>query len=207
MMKIVFLTTGLLRTNSYLIFKEGEKDAILIDAGGDVEKIMHVARENGVTIKHLLLTHGHFDHIGACAELKRQGAKIYIHELDKRKVETDESLCGFSGIKVEKFTPDVVLRGGEELLVSGFSVKVLHTPGHTSGSVCYVLSDVIFSGDTLFSQSFGRTDLGDGNIKLLSDSIINKLFTLDGNYTVYPGHDSATDLDTERRLNPIFYYV
>lgn len=207
MMKILSLTTGLLRTNSYLIFKEGEKDAILIDAGGDVEKIERIASENGVNIKHLLLTHGHFDHIGACAELQRKGVKIYIHELDKRKVETDESLCGFSGIKVEKFTPDVILYGGEELLVSGLSVKVLHTPGHTSGSVCYVISNVIFSGDTLFSQSFGRTDLGDGNVKLLSDSIINKLFALDGNYTVYPGHDSATDLDTERKYNPIFYYV
>ncbi len=201
------LTTGLLKTNSYLIFNEGATEGVLIDAGGDIEKIYRCAKDNGVQIKHLLLTHGHFDHISAVAQMQRDGVKVYIHENDAKKVQTSECLCGFKIGTIEFFKPDELLSGGEMLNLSGIEIKVLHTPGHTSGSVCYIVDTVIFSGDTLFNQSFGRTDLGDGNVKDLSNSIINKLFALKGNYTVYPGHDCSTDLDTERKLNPIFYYV
>lgn len=207
MIKIIPFTAGPLRTNSYLIFQEGAFDAVLIDAGGNIEKIYRIARENGVEIKHVLLTHGHFDHVGAVAQLQKNGAKIYLHKNDVRKVQTQECTCGFSHFKIEEFTPDVILEGGENIVLCNVEFTVISTPGHTSGSVCYVVENAIFSGDTLFSGSFGRVDLGDGDIKLLSDSIINKLFTLNKNYTVYPGHEDTSELDWEREHNPILYYV
>ncbi|MBQ2714686.1 MAG: MBL fold metallo-hydrolase [Clostridia bacterium] len=206
-MKIVQFTTGPLRVNSYLIFKEGAKDAVLVDAGGSIDKIRQIANQNGVQIKHLLLTHGHFDHVGAVRELQKEGVLVYLHENDLRKVQTDECLCGFPNFKIENFTPDVLLNGGEKLTLCGIDFQVLHTPGHTSGCVCYITDNAIFSGDTLFCGSFGRTDLGDGDIKVLANSIINKLFKLEQDYLVYPGHEESTTIEFEKERNPIFYYV
>ena len=107
------------------------------------------------------------------------------------------------GINPEKFTPDVLLCGGEKLKIAGLDVDVIHTPGHSKGSVCYVVGNKIFVGDTLFFMSFGRTDFYDGNAKDLKNSIVNKLFALKGNYTVLPGHGEPTTLDFERVNNPI----
>ena len=206
-MNIIPFTAGPLRTNSYLVFEENCRDAVLIDAGGDIDKIRRIEKENGVSIKHLLLTHGHFDHVGAACELQRSGVKVYLHQNDVKKVQTEECLCGFANFKIENFTPDVILQGGEVLSLCGIDFTVISTPGHTSGGVCYLTKDSLFSGDTLFCGSFGRVDLGDGDIRLLSDSIINKLFTLDKNYTVYPGHEDYSDIESEKAHNPIFYYV
>ena len=206
-MEILSFTTGPLGVNSYLVFVEGEKSAILIDAGGDINKIHHYAESNGVVISHLLLTHGHFDHVGAAAELQREGCIVYLHENDWSKVQTSEGLCGFSGFSVPTFTPDFVVQDGDVLELAGLKIKVLHTPGHTSGSVCYIIENVIFSGDTLFSRSFGRTDLGDGSIRALANSIVNKIFALNGNFRVCPGHEGESELDFERKVNPILYYV
>lgn len=202
-MRIISFTCGPLQAQSYLVFDESRSDAILIDAGGDEFKILRIAQENGVNISAVLLTHGHFDHTGACKYLQDAGVKIYLHEKDKILVTTDEGSCGF-GLSSDKFEPDVLLKGGENLSICGISIKVIHTPGHTNGGVCYVIDNNIFSGDTLFCGSYGRVDLG-GDIYQLKDSIINKLFKLKGDFTVYPGHQIKTLLSKERISNPILY--
>lgn len=202
-MNIIKFKCGPILACSYLLYNDGTEDAILIDAGGDLDKILRIANENGVKVSAVLLTHGHFDHVGACADLQKLGAKIYIHKNDEKLVLTNEGECGF-GIKVDKFTPDVFLCGGEELNLFGIDIKVIHTPGHTAGGVCYQIENNIFSGDTLFLGSYGRVDLG-GNIAELKNSIVNVLFELKGDFDVYPGHDRMTTLDREREFNQIKY--
>ncbi len=202
-MNIVKFKCGPILACSYLLYNDGIEDAILIDAGGDLDKILRIANENGVKVSAVLLTHGHFDHVGACANLQKLGAKIYIHKNDEKLVSTDAGECGF-GIKVNKFTPDVLLCGGEEFNLFGIDIKVIHTPGHTSGGVCYQIEESLFSGDTLFLGSYGRVDLG-GDIVELKNSIVNVLFNLKGDYDVYPGHDRTTTLSREREFNPIKY--
>ena len=196
-----------MRANSYLVYNEGAKEAVLVDAGGNYPKIIEIAHDNGVKITDVLLTHGHFDHIGAVKKLQEGGAKVYMHTNDVDKVQTDKSLCGITHIKIDTFTPDVLVWDSDVLCVAGLSVKVLHTPGHTSGGVCYLIDDALFCGDTLFRGSFGRTDLGDGNIRTLKDSIIDKLFALDNDTKVYPGHEGETTIGHEKEYNPIYYYV
>ena len=112
-------------------------------------------------------------------------------------------LAFYAGCKVDKFVPDVVVSGAETLDVCGLDVRVIHTPGHTSGGVCYVVGDSIFSGDTLFELSYGRTDFPTGSFKELKNSVVNKLFALKGDYKVYPGHGAPTTLQFEREHNPI----
>lgn len=202
-MNIIRFKCGPILACSYLLFNDGAKEGILIDAGGDIDKILGIANENGVKISSVLLTHGHFDHVGACYGLQKLGAKIFIHKNDEKLVTTDEGECGFH-IKVDKFTPDVLLSDGDEFLLCGIKVKVIHTPGHTAGGVCYLIENNIFSGDTLFLGSYGRVDLG-GDIVELKNSIMNSLFTLSGDFTVYPGHERPTTLSRERELNPIRY--
>ena len=151
----------------------------------------------------MLLTHAHFDHIGAAAALQREGAQIVLHRDDVKLIKSFQNLSVLAGVKVEHFTPDVTVAGGETLDVAGVSVKVIHTPGHTAGSVCYVAGDVIFSGDTLFALSYGRTDFPTGSFAQLKNSVVNKLFALEGDYKVLPGHEGPTTLDYERAHNPI----
>ena len=206
-MKIVTFQVGPMRANAYLVFKEGSKSALLIDAGGNYPRIIDVACENGVKIDYVLLTHGHFDHVGAVAKLQKDGAKVYMHTNDVDKVTTDKSLCGITHISVEKFTPDVLVWDGDKLELGDLLVEVIHTPGHTSGGVCYLIGDNLFSGDTLFHGSFGRVDLGDGNMRSLKESIIEKLFILPESTTVYPGHEEATTIGREKQYNPIYYYA
>ena len=205
-MKIVKFQIGPMRANSYLAFSEASNSAILIDAGGNYPKIQSIAHENGVKIEHLLLTHGHFDHIGAVKKLQDDGVKVYMHTNDVDKVTTDKSLCGLTHLNIDKFTPDILVWDGDRLELSGLTVEVIHTPGHTSGGVCYLIGEHLFSGDTIFHGSFGRVDLGDGNIRALRDSIVGKVFTLPDNTIIHPGHEDDTSVKYEKEYNPIYYY-
>ena len=158
----------------------------------------------------ILITHAHFDHIGGVAKLAEiaphdedKHVTVFMHEADADKISSYKNMGFAVGEKVEPFTPDVLLKGGEELAVSGVSVKVLHTPGHSEGGVCYLAEDKLFAGDTLFFCSYGRTDFYDGSFDKIKNSIVNKLFKLKGNYTVLAGHGEPTTLDFERKHNPV----
>ena len=200
-MKIVTLHTTMLETGTYDVINGGR--AFVVDPGADAERIIAAAEAEGAKIEWVLLTHAHFDHIGAAAALQREGAQIVLHRDDVKLIKSFQNLSVLAGVKVEHFTPDVTVAGGETLDVAGVSVKVIHTPGHTAGSVCYVAGDVIFSGDTLFALSYGRTDFPTGSFAQLKNSVVNKLFALEGDYKVLPGHEGPTTLDYERAHNPI----
>ncbi len=200
-MKILTFHTTELETNTYLVIN-GE-NAFVVDPGDGADMLTAAAEAEGAKIGWVLLTHAHFDHIGAAAELQRGGALIVMHRDDVPLVGSFKNLAFYAGKKVEHFTPDVTVSGGETLDVAGIAVKVMHTPGHTAGGVCYIAEDCIFSGDTLFELSYGRTDFPTGSFKELKNSIVNKLFALKGDYKVFPGHGAPTTLQFEREHNPV----
>lgn len=201
-MKIIQRVTGPVSVNTYLVINEQTKEGVLVDPGGNAEALEAVIAEEGVRLEAILLTHGHFDHIGACAFFQRKGVPVYIHRNDAEMLDSSANLGEAMGCPVEPLHADFELKGGETLALAGMKFSVLHTPGHTRGGVCYVAERTVFSGDTLFCESVGRTDFPGGNAEELLGSIRKKLFSLDGNYRVLPGHEESTDLDWERIHNP-----
>lgn len=191
-------------TNSYIVATE-KKNAALIDAPADADYILGEIEKRGLTLKMILLTHGHFDHVGAVADLaERTGCEVFIHELDLKKLSEDTD-----GLLINLFrVRGLRLYGGATAITEDDVIKldelefdVLHTPGHTSGSVCYITGDVMFTGDTLFARSVGRTDMPDGNYANLMYSM-EKIKDLGGNLRILPGHMCETSLDSERKYNP-----
>lgn len=202
-MDITRLTTGRVSSNTYIV-TDNDRDCIIIDCD-DGLKIKNFLESKGLLCKALLLTHAHFDHCNGAACLQKNGAKVYLHEADRPLLKSGGNLAAAMGQKFNEFIPDVSVNDGDTFNVCGFDVKVIHTPGHTVGSVCYIINDeVIFSGDTLFYLSVGRTDFPTGNQAQLSSSIKDKLFVLDKDYKIYPGHDRPTHLFFERENN---FYV
>lgn len=197
-MEIVTLRTGLYRTNTYLIIDNGE--AVAVDPGAEPDKISAVLEDRCATLKHILLTHAHFDHVGAVAALKKSGVTVYMSKTDRERY---EELCSIGeDIYVEPFDVDAELNDGDALSLIGHEFRVMQTPGHTPGSVCFILDDkTIFSGDTLFRLNVGRTDFIGGN---RSDQLrsLARLFALPHDFDVLPGHESPTTLFFERDKNP-----
>lgn len=193
-------------TNSYIVASE-QNNAVLIDAPDDAEYILDQLDIFEVSLKKIFLTHGHFDHIGAVADLVDEtGCEVYIHPLDKNKLtDNDEMLSVFFRAKgISNYTGDVTLFTENDILtLDELEFDVLETPGHTKGSVCFICGNVMFTGDTLFARSIGRTDMPDGDINAMMKSLI-KIADLGGNLTIYPGHMSPTTLDEERKYN---YYL
>lgn len=202
-MTIITFHTTQLETNTYLVIN-GER-AFVVDPGAEADAISDAARNAGAEIEEVLLTHAHFDHIGAVAELQRRGALVVMHAADAPLISSFKNLAFYAGTKVDRFIPDITVTGGETLNVAGTEVKVIHTPGHTAGGVCYLTSEGIFTGDTLFELSYGRTDFPTGSFKELKNSVLNRLFTIKGDLKVYPGHGAPTTLDFERTHNPILH--
>lgn len=167
MVSIKKIVGGYLRTNSYLIMSDIDKIAVLIDAGGGVDKIDKYLTENGVKLVALLLTHGHFDHMTVTNKLKeKHGLKIYIHKADEVMLKDKSNLNCIPGLNVEKCDADILLNGGETLSFGEMSLKVMHTPGHSKGSVTYILNDkFMFCGDTLFRESYGATHFPGGSME------------------------------------------
>ncbi len=204
-MKIITMELNAMGVNTYLLFEERGQSAVVIDPSAQPVRILETLKYYGVTLTDILLTHGHFDHIGAVAELKaKTNARIHIHPGDADMlIDPEKNLSVFASDRAVTAPPaDVLLEDGEQLDAGGLSFKVIHTPGHSPGSVCFLHEDGLFSGDTLFFMSIGRSDLPGGDEALLIRSIRNKLFTLPADYTVYPGHHRGTQLHFERDVNP-----
>lgn len=204
-MEIVSLITGPIEVNTYIVFGREPGKCFIVDPS-DTETVDAELEKRALCPTHILLTHGHFDHILAVAELKaKYGAEVAIHAAEADALSNSRvNLSIMSGFSVKPCKPDILLHGGETLSCAGFEIKVLHTPGHSKGSVCYVLDAerALFSGDTLFFMSVGRSDLRGGDPHELYDSIAYCLFRLEGDYRVYPGHMSKTTLQYERQNNP-----
>lgn len=189
---------GPLRANSYLLTADG-KEAVLIDCGG--AEPLAAAQARGLRIGFVLLTHGHFDHIGGCAALQRAGAKVGCAEGERALLNSADNLASLAGVPTEPFTPDLTFRGGDELDLCGLHIRVIATPGHTPGGVCFACGNSLFTGDTLFCGSVGRTDFPGGSAAALRQSV-RALLAMEGDMDVYPGHDEPTTLGYERKYNP-----
>jgi glyoxylase-like metal-dependent hydrolase (beta-lactamase superfamily II) len=199
------LPVGPLGANCYIAGDEKEKTGMVIDPGGDAGKIISEIGNLGLKIGKIVLTHGHGDHIGAANELKEAtGAEIAIHG-DDVAVMKDKGFYEMFWLDYKPVNqPDMLLKEGDVLAVGGLKFKVIHTPGHSRGSICLLGEGVLFSGDTLFNGSIGRTDLArwGGDYNTIIKSIRTRLLTLEDVITVYPGHGPKTTIGAERRGNP-----
>lgn len=200
------MQTGPLDVNTYIVHEKSSKECIVIDPG-DGERVKKYIDSVNLKCTHILLTHGHFDHMMGVAYLKKEtGAQVLIHEADAAALTSDKyNLSAFTGMTTEKCEPDGTLTDGDVVKAAGVEITTMHTPGHSKGSVCYIIESdkVVFSGDTLFYLSVGRTDLFNSDEKDLVYSILYKLYTLSGEYTVLPGHGEATELQFEKENNPV----
>lgn len=199
------MVVGAVATNCYLAENTRTKEALIIDPGDSAGKIAQIIKNEEVTPVAVLLTHGHFDHAMAAEELAQEfQIPVYAHEKEQETLETPRiNLSGMIGQSLA-FHADRYVRDGEELNLAGFRIQVLHTPGHTLGGVCYYLESekTLFSGDTLFCQSVGRTDFPTGSASTLIRSIKEKLMPLPDDTTVYTGHEDMTTIGMERKYNP-----
>lgn len=198
-MKLYHLQSGPLNVNSYFLVND-DNQAVVIDSGENYKKIKQVEQEYGFTIKALLLTHAHFDHSGNAKKLQDDGVKVYISKLDAPKLLNEDNLGSNFGRKFDYLVADYVFEDGQVLSICDFDIRVISTPGHTDGSVCFLIENALFTGDTLFFGSVGRTDFKSGNRNDMISSI-KKLYALEGDYSVYPGHDEFTTLERERKYN------
>jgi glyoxylase-like metal-dependent hydrolase (beta-lactamase superfamily II) len=201
-MKVLTLTVGSMMENCYLVYEK--KQAVVIDPGADAGDILDALKKNDLKVTHILLTHGHYDHIGAVQELKDiTGAKICIHQDDAEMLKSARlNLSMTMGSPAVTYNPDIFLYDGQIIETGGMSIRVIHTPGHTPGGVCFEIGENLFTGDTLFNRSVGRTDFPGGSIEQLNRSMNNVLKKISKDYIVYPGHGPFTTLDYEKKNNP-----
>jgi len=204
-MKIIRIPIGSYQTNCYLVADEETKTAFIIDPAGDLEQIKNLIDEKAYDLKYIILTHGHGDHIGAVEGLKEAyDAVLLIHEEDAEMLRDHQLNLTFRmGEKIE-IEADQTFRDGETLMVGSLELKFIHTPGHSKGSSCILVEDALFSGDTLFFNSIGRTDLYGGDGRKIIESIKNKLLILPEETKVYPGHGQSTTIKNELKKNPFF---
>jgi len=204
-MKIIKIAIGSYQTNCYLVADEKSKAAFIIDPAGDLEQIKNLIDTKAYDLKYMILTHGHGDHIGAVEGLKKAyDPVLLIHEEDAEMLRDNQLNLTFRmGEKIE-IEADRTFRDGENLMVGDLELKFIHTPGHSKGSACVLVNDTLFSGDTLFFNSIGRTDLYGGDRRAIIESIKNKLLILPEETKVYPGHGQATSIKNELKKNPFF---
>ena len=199
-------TVGLVQENCFIARPDGGDRAIVIDPGDEPERLLATIADMGVTVDGILLTHTHFDHVGAVAPLaEATGAKVWCPELEVRVLADIMSFVPWAGFgPFESYDADHTVTGGETLELAGLTIDVLFTPGHSPGHVTYSIADenALFSGDVLFQGSIGRTDLPGGDMGTLMRSIAGLLDQFGDDTTVYPGHMGITTLGRERQTNP-----
>jgi hydroxyacylglutathione hydrolase len=205
-MDVRMFTVGPVAENSYIIRRDGSERALIVDPGDEAEKLLAAIDGLGVTLEGILLTHTHFDHVGAVAPVaKATGAEVWVPESEKFVLDDIMAFVPWPGFgPFESYDAEHTLSGGERLELAGFDIDVLFTPGHSPGHVTFSIPDesAIFSGDVLFQGSVGRTDLPGGDWNMLLESIRGLVDGLPQETTVYPGHMGVTSLGAERAGNP-----
>ena len=184
------MAVGQLQANCYILGSNNSKEGMVIDPGGDAVSIVKEITKAGLKIEKIVLTHGHFDHTdGAVALRDAVKAPVFMHSGDAPSL---------------SFTPDEYLDDGQVFSIGEYRISVIHTPGHSPGGVCLSAPGAVFTGDTLFAGSIGRTDFPGGDYDSLIQCVVNKIFPLGDDLRIYPGHGPASTIGQERRFNPFF---
>lgn len=209
-MEITRVIVGMVQTNCYIGWNRERKEAVIVDPGDEFARIADTVNRLGVTVKAILLTHGHYDHVMAVEECRKHwGVPVYASEKEAEILADPQKNLSYQfaggGFHLKA---DVLLKDGECVELIGYSFKLLHTPGHTCGSCCYYVESekVLFSGDTLFEESYGRIDFPTGSGRDMVNSVVNVLFGLPEDTDVYPGHMGYTTIREELRYNPLAAY-
>ena len=209
--KVGRMVLGMCQTNCYFLYRDGEKQAIVVDPADKGANIYNALEKNGFQVAGILLTHGHFDHIWGLEELKtaaqtagREPVKVYAGEAERLLLNSPELNVSERAGRACGVTADVYVEDGDEITLAGMTCQVITTPGHTAGGCCYYFKEggFLLSGDTLFAESVGRTDFPTGSMSELVRSIKEKLFLLPDDTKVYPGHGESTTIGHEKEYNP-----
>lgn len=197
------MPVGVYAANCYIVYNEDTKNGVIIDPGGDGKEIVERINQLGVNVKYIILTHGHGDHIGGVLDVKRAfNAPVLIHELDVEYLSDPEknlsSMMPMNEIEIE---PDLRLKGGDVFKLDNYDIEIIHTPGHTKGGISIKIGDNLFTGDTLFAGSIGRTDFEGGSYSDIISSINDKLIKYPDETIVYPGHGPSSSIGREKSYN------
>ncbi len=203
--KIGRMMLGVCQTNCYFVYREGSSKVIFIDPADYGDQIFQAMKNNGFEVSAILLTHGHFDHIWGCSRLRQlTSAPVYAYEGEEKVLLSADLNVSAGAGRACTVKANTLLKDGEEVTVEDMTFKVIATPGHTQGSCCYYFEEagMLISGDTIFEESVGRTDLPTGSMGTLVRSVKEKLFVLPDDVVVYPGHGDSTTIGHEKQYNP-----
>ena len=205
-LKIVTLVVGPIMENCYIIYDEKSLEGIIVDPGDEADRILTAVKNLNLTIRYIVNTHAHADHIGANKEIgEKLKAKLAVHADDAAMLTDPQlnlSVAGYMGRLIISQPADILLHEGDIIVFGNCEFKVVHTPGHTPGGICLVGENVVISGDSLFAGSIGRTDFPTGSMTDLISSLKEKIMTLDPNMQVFPGHGRTTNIGWEKQNNP-----
>ncbi|MBQ8460556.1 MBL fold metallo-hydrolase [bacterium] len=209
MLSIKTFVEGPIDANNYLLTDEDSREAVLIDCSSSRDEFVNSIKDANVTLKYILLTHGHFDHLLGVDKFKKEFCvETYVSKDDMTQVELAPQMLGiFAGSMTEDIKSiKNFVSDGDEFKIGNYTIKAISTPGHTRGGMCYLVDNKLFSGDTLFQGSVGRCDLPEGDLQSLISGIKNKIFSLPENTEVFPGHGAKTTIGYEKKYNEIINY-
>ena len=207
-MKVLAYPNGIFGATTYLVYDEKSLEGIIIDCTSSIDEIEKEIKKKNIKLKYILITHGHFDHVYCIAKIKEKfpSIPVMLHKDDMELLNQIPIQCSMAGIKEIKVPciDGLIDENTQNLTIGKYEIKIIHTKGHSKGGVCYLIDNLLFSGDTLFRGSIGRCDLFGGNYNEIEDSIKNKLFILNEDIMVYPGHGDKTSIEYEKKYNPYF---